>query len=61
MALTNLDKKLGKIKDEAEAHFKAIYDDARIIISFSEGDCIVDVMRGLDGSERFVFYPNEED
>jgi len=62
MATTALEKKYQRVRDEAIDFAVKEYDCEReeAIVSFSEHDCIVDVLQPGAAGKRFVYFYEED-
>lgn len=55
-----IEKNYAHIKAEAESVVGAKHPGATLIVSFGEGDCIVDVLITGEKSLRYVYIPEDE-
>lgn len=63
MAATAIEKKYQRVRDEAVEFTCTEFgvESDRVIVAFSEHDCVVDVFKpGATASTRFVYYYEED-
>lgn len=58
--MTPLEKRYNRIAGEAREVVGKKHPAAKLIISFGEGDCIVDVLRPGEPGKRYVYIPEED-